>query len=130
MGDDADLVGEVIDEVGFRGGTGDGLAADAPRYLDGIACCRRVAVRPLAVALMGGANGGGGDIVASQGSVGDAAKDVETGIRRNFNAVLGTAGVDKVGNRGRTHQDALGNGEVELPGIGGAVGPFAVGGAR
>ena len=126
VGDNADLVGEVVDEVGFRGGPGDGLAADAPRYLDGIACCRLVAVRPLAVAMMDGADGGGGGVVAGEGGVGGAAEDIEVDVGRIVDAVLRIAGVGEAGLGGRAHQDALGDGESKLPGIGGAAGPSAV----
>ena len=130
VGDDADLVGEVVDESVIRGGLGDWLAADAPGDVDGIARCRRVAVCPFAVAMMDGADGGGGGVVAGDGGVGGAAEDIEIDVGRIIDAVLRIAGIGETRLGGRAHQDALGDGEGKLLGIGRAVGPSAVDDAR
>ena len=126
VGDDADLVGEVVDESIISSGLGDGLAANAPGDVDGVARRRRIAVRPLAVAMMDGADGGGGGVVAGEGGVGGAAEDIEIDVGRIIDAVLRIAGIGETRLGGRAHQDALGDGEGKLLGIGGAVGPSAV----
>ena len=128
VGFDADKVAAIVDEAGLRGRPGDGLAADAPGNFDGVAGCRRVTGRPFAVAVVGGADGGGGGVGAGV-SGGIAVKVIKSGIGRILNAVLGVAGVVKAGNRSRANEDTLGDGEVELYGIGGAIRPSAVGGA-
>ena len=129
VGFDADKVAAIVDEAGLRGRPGDGLAADAPGNFDGVAGRRRVASRPFAVAVVGGADGGGGGVGAGGGGGGIAAEVIKSGIGRILNAVLGTTGVVKAGNRSRANEDTLGDGEVELSGIGGAIWPSAVGGA-